>query len=80
MAKQAANRAGQVKMDVAVVLCTTTATLDTLLNCREGSIIEMDKVSGEPVDVEVNDLPFARGEVITVGENFGLRITEMVEK
>ena len=78
MAKQAANRAGQVKMDVAVVLSTTTATLETLLNCREGSIIEMDKVSGDPADVEVNGVPFARGEVITVGENFGVRITEMM--
>jgi len=80
MGEQAANRAGQVKMDVAVVLSTTTATLDTLLNCREGSIIEMDKVSGDPVDVEVNGVSFAKGEVIVIGENFGVRVTEMVVK
>ena len=80
MGEQAANRAGQVKMDVAVVLSTTTATLDTLQNCREGSIIEMDKVSGDPVDVEVNGVSFAKGEVIVIGENFGVRVTEMVVK
>lgn len=74
--KKANNRAGQVKMDVAVVLSTTRVTLETLLNCSEGSIIEMNKRAGEAVDVEVNGTPFAKGEVVTVAEHFGVRITE----
>ena len=74
--KQPANRAGQVKMDLAVVLSTTHMTLETLLNWSEGSLIEMDKQSGDPVDLEVNGTPFAKGEVVTVAEHFGARITE----
>lgn len=74
--KQPANRAGQVKMDVAVVLSTTHVTLEALLNWSEGSLIEMDKASGDPVDLEVNGAPFAKGEVVTVAEHFGARIME----
>lgn len=78
MAKQikSQNRSGQVKMDVAVVLSTTHVTLEQLLNWTEGSLVEMDKRSGEPVDLEVNGEPFAKGEVVTVGERFGLRLTD----
>jgi flagellar motor switch protein FliN/FliY len=74
--KKSTNRAGQVKMDVAIVLSTSRVTLETLLNCSEGSIIEMNKRAGEVVDVEVNGTPFAKGEVVTVAEHFGVRITE----
>jgi flagellar motor switch protein FliN len=74
--KKSTNRAGQVKMDVAVVLSTTRVTLETLLNCSEGSILEMNKRAGETVDVEVNGTPFAKGDVVTVAEHFGVRITE----
>ena len=74
--KKSTNRAGQVKMGVAVVLSTTRVTLETLLNCSEGSIIEMNKRAGEAVDIEVNGTPFAKGEVVTVAEHFGARITE----
>lgn len=78
MAKQTKpqNCSGQVKLDVAVVLDTTHVTLEQLVNLTEGSLISMNKRSGEPVDLEVNGEPFAKGDVVTVGEHFGLRITE----
>ncbi len=74
--KKPQNRSGQVKMDVAVVLSTTHVPLETLLNWSEGSLIEMNKQSGSPVDLEVNGTPIAKGDVVTVAEHFGLRITD----
>ena len=74
--KKATNRAGQVKMEVAVVLSTTRVTLKTLLNCSEGSILEMNKRSGDSAALEVNGTPFGQGEVVTIAENFGLRFNE----
>jgi flagellar motor switch protein FliN/FliY len=43
-----------------------------------GSIIELDKLTGEPVDILVNGKLIARGEVVVIDENFGVRITEIV--
>ena len=78
MAKtQSANRAEQMTLDVAVVLSTTRISLSNLLNCAEGTLFEMDKRVGEPAEVEVNGIPFARGEVVAIGENFGVRILEV---
>ena len=77
---QPTNRAGKVEMDVAVVLGRIRVPLDTLLNCTEGSILELRKVSGEAADVEVNGELFAKAEVVTIAENFGVRLVEMIDK
>lgn len=74
---RSANRAEQMTLDVAVVLSTIRLSLSDLLNCAEGTLFEMDKRAGEPAEIEVNGIPFARGEVITIGENFGVRILEV---
>lgn len=71
------SRADQVALDVAVVLSTIRLSLSDLLNCAEGTLFEMDKRAGEPVEMEVNGIPFAKGEVVTIGENFGVRILEV---
>ena len=68
------NRAPDVKMDVAVVLGHTRDTIENMLSWTEGSLIELHKRSGSLVDVEVNGAHFAKGEVVSVGENFGVRI------
>lgn len=75
---KAANRVGDAKMDVAVVLGHTRVSIENLLNWGEGSVIELHKRSGEAVDVEVNGTLFAKGEVVTVAENFGIRLTEII--
>ena len=66
-----------VKLSVSIELGTTSADISTLLHWTEGSLIELDKVSGEPVDVIVNNKPYARGEVVVIAENFGVRLTEI---
>ncbi|MCZ6632162.1 MAG: FliM/FliN family flagellar motor switch protein [bacterium] len=72
------NRTGQVAVVIAVELGRTQLPLQTLLNWSEGDLIELDKISGEAVDVLVEDRPFAKGEVLTVGERFGVRLIEIV--
>jgi len=48
------------------------------LGLGEGSIIELDKLAGEPVDLLVNGKLIARGEVVVIDENFGVRVTDIV--
>lgn len=52
-------------------------TLEEVLKLRPGSLIELDKLAGEPVELFVNDRCIARGEVVVVDDNFGIRITEL---
>ncbi len=49
-----------------------------ILGLGEGSIIELDKLAGEPVDLLVNGKLIARGEVVVIDENFGVRVTDIV--
>lgn len=66
-----------VKVSVTIELGATEQDISTLLHWTEGSLIELEKVSGEPVDVVVNNKPYARGEVVVIAENFGVRLTEI---
>jgi flagellar motor switch protein FliN/FliY len=50
-----------------------------ILKLGPGSIVELDKLSGEPVDLFVNNKKFAQGEVVVIDENFGVRLTEIVQ-
>lgn len=54
-------------------------TLDRALQVSDQSLIELDKTVGDPVDIRINGRLYARGEVVTVSENFGVRITEIVD-
>ena len=67
-----------VELSVSIELGRTRVPISTLLEWSEGSLIELDKVSGEAVDVMINGKPFARGEVITIAENFGVRIVDVM--
>ena len=58
----------------------TRKVLEDISELGEQSLIELDKTVGEPIDVLVNGRLFARGEGVTVGENFGVRIIEIVEQ
>jgi flagellar motor switch protein FliN len=67
-----------VRLLVTIELGRTKKTVQDVLDLGEQSLIELDKSVGEPVNVMVNGRLFARGEVVTVSENFGVRITELV--
>jgi flagellar motor switch protein FliN/FliY len=52
--------------------------VEDLLRLTQGSVVELNRMAGEPVDVLVNGMPVARGEVIVVDDNFAVRLTEVV--
>lgn len=67
-----------VRLMVTIELGRTKKTVQEVLDLSEQSLIELDRTVAEPVEVRVNGRLFARGEVVTVAENFGVRITELV--
>ena len=69
----------QCEQSVTIYLGETSEQMGTILHWTEGSLIEFEKTSGEPVDVFVNDRLCFRGEVVVVAENFGVRVTEVVD-
>lgn len=71
---------GTVNQSISIELGRTEASLDNILQWSEGSLIELDKVSGTSVDVYINGVPFFKGEVVTIDENFGVRITEIISE
>lgn len=69
-----------LQMNVAVELGRTELTVADVLGLGPGSVIELDRLAGEPVDILVNDRLIARGEVVVVDENFGVRVVEVVRR
>ena len=67
-----------VNLSVSIELGRTRETLENVMRLGEQSLVELDKQVGDPVDILVNGKLFARGEVVTVAENFGVRITEIM--
>jgi flagellar motor switch protein FliN/FliY len=67
-----------VPMTLTVELGRTRQLVKDILGLGEGSIIELDKLAGEPVDLLVNGKLIAKGEVVVIDENFGVRITDIV--
>jgi flagellar motor switch protein FliN/FliY len=67
-----------VFMEMTVELGRTRKLVKDILTIGEGSIIELDKLAGEPVDILVNHKLIAKGEVVVIDENFGVRVTEIV--
>jgi flagellar motor switch protein FliM len=62
---------------ISVELGTALKTVKEVFAMGEGTVIELDKLAGEPVDVKANGVLFAHGEVVVIDENFGVRITEI---
>ncbi len=69
-----------VPMTLTVELGRTRQLVKDILGLGEGSIIELDKLAGEPVDLLVNGKLIAKGEVVVIDENFGVRVTDIVSK
>ncbi|HBT49411.1 MAG: Chemotaxis protein CheC, inhibitor of MCP methylation [Caldanaerobacter subterraneus] len=67
-----------VPLTITVELGKTKKLIKDILELTEGSIIELDKLAGEPVDILANGKYIAKGEVVVIDENFGVRITEIV--
>ena len=66
-----------VPLSVTVELGRTKKSIKEILELTNGSIVELDKLAGEPVDIQVNGKFLAKGEVVVIDENFGVRITEI---
>lgn len=69
-----------LEMNVTVELGRTELTVAEVLDLGPGSVIELDRIAGEPVDILVNDRIIARGEVVVVDENFGVRVVEVLRR
>lgn len=69
-----------LQMNVSVELGRTELTVAEVLGLGPGSVIELDRLAGEPVDILVNERLIARGEVVVVDENFGVRVVEVVRR
>jgi flagellar motor switch protein FliN len=67
-----------VKLPIAIELGRTEMTIRDILGLSSGSVVELNKLAGEPVDLLVNNKTVARGEVVVVDENFGLRVTSLI--
>lgn len=66
-------------MSVVAELGRTRMTVADLLSLTPGSVVELDRAAGSPIDLLVNGTLIARGEVVVVDEEFGLRISEIVD-
>lgn len=67
-----------VVLNVNVELGRSSMSIKDILALGPGSVVELDKLAGEPVDVFINSTLIARGEVVVVDEKFGVRVTEVV--
>jgi len=65
-------------LPISIELGRTTMTVQELLRLGRGAVIQLDRLAGEPIDIFVGDRRFAEGEVVVLGEHFGVRITRIV--
>ncbi len=71
-------RVRDIPLEVTVELGRTRLLIRDIMDLSAGSIIELDKIAGEPVDLFANGMLVARGEVIVIDDNFGVRVTEII--
>ena len=69
-----------IPLQLSVELGRTKRSVKEILDLSGGSIIELDKLAGEPVDILVNNRLIAKGEVVVIDENFGVRITDILSQ
>lgn len=67
-------------LPVSIELGRTTMTVQEVLRLGRGSVVQLDRLAGEPIDIYVGDRRFAEGEVVVLGEHFGVRITRILNK
>lgn len=69
-----------VPLQVTAELGTCKMSVSEVLKLGTGSIVELDRLAGGPVDLLVNNKLIARGEVVAVDDNFGVRVTELIQR
>lgn len=67
-------------LPVSIELGRTSMTVQEVLRLGRGAVIQLDRLAGEPIDIFVGDRRFAEGEVVVLGEHFGVRITRILSK
>ena len=67
-----------IPVNISMEVGNTDITIRNLLQLNQGSVIELDRLAGEPLDVMVNGTLIAHGEVVVVNEKFGIRLTDVV--
>lgn len=67
-----------VDVDLALEVGRTTISVRNLLQLNQGSVVELDRLAGEPLDVLINGTLIARGEVVVVNDKYGIRLTDVV--
>lgn len=68
-----------VPLQISVLLGSSHVTIKDLLQLQTGSVIEVDKLAGEPLEVLINGKEVARGEVLVINENYGIRLTDIID-
>jgi flagellar motor switch protein FliN/FliY len=76
--RQAIDLLNDVELNVKIELGRANMLIEDVLRLGQGSVVELDKLAGDPVDVLVNDRLVARGEVLVLNDNFCVRISEIV--
>jgi flagellar motor switch protein FliN len=66
-------------LPVSIELGRTSMTVQEILRLGRGSVVQLEKLAGEPIDIYVGDRRFAEGEVVVLGEHFGVRITRILQ-
>lgn len=72
-------RLANVKVRMTVEVGRTQISIEELLRLSEGAVVELDRMAGDPLDILVNGTPVATGEVVVVGERFGIRLGDIVD-
>ncbi|QGT77883.1 flagellar motor switch protein FliN [Guyparkeria halophila] len=67
-----------VPVNISMEIGRTAINIRNLLQLNQGSIVELDRLAGEPLDVLVNGTLIARGEVVVINEKFGIRLTDVI--
>jgi len=70
---------GDVQLDMTIELGRTHMQLEELLKLRQGAVVTLDKLAGDPADIYVNGRLVARGEVLVLNDNFCIRVAELIE-
>lgn len=76
--KQDINLILDIPIDLSVELGRTKMAIKDLLNLTQGSVIALDGLAGEPLDILINGYLIAQGEIVVVGDNYGVRITDII--
>lgn len=67
-----------IPLTITVEIGRTKMLINDLLQLGQGSVVELDKLAGEPMDILVNNKVIARGEVVVVNDKFGIRLTDII--